>query len=170
MPDPAAPAGADGEKAKKAEKTAKKNAIIGNSSLRQMDNAVFTAYYKRQLPEDYFNADVEACLRTPLPVTWRFSGHDESALELRRGMEASILPKLREGDALAAVPHSLPWYPDRLAWQFDVSRAQLRGKDWEGADAPGAAGRSDAVKAFHAWLMREQDLGNVHRQEAVACT
>ena len=25
-------------------------------------------------------------------------------------------------------------YSDRLAWQFDVSRAQLRGKDWEGAD------------------------------------
>ena len=154
--------------AKKAEKKGQSSGIIGNSSLRQMENTVFTAYYKRQLPEDYFNADVEACLRTPLPVTWRFSGHDEGALGLRSGMEVSVLPKLRAGDEAAAVPHPLPWYPDRLAWQFDVSRAQLRGKDWEGADAPGAAGRSDAVKAFHAWLMREQDLGNVHRQEAVS--
>ena len=49
-----------------------------------------------------------------------------------------------------------------------MSRAQLRGRDWEGTDAPGGPGRNEGVKAFHAWLIREQDLGNLHRQEAVS--
>ena len=155
---------------KRAKKEAKKNpkkdkATVGNVELRAMKNETFTDYYSRQLP-GIFTSEVEECLRTPLPVTWRFAGHDARAKSLRAAMESSLLSEMQTAHSTA--PHALPWYPDRLAWQFDVSRAQLRGKDWQGADAPGGAGRSDAVKAFHAWLMREQDLGNIHRQEAVS--
>ena len=147
-----------------AKKEAKKNEIkASKSTLRQLKNEAFEQYYCHQLPslKDEFS-QLESCLRTPLPVTWRFSGHDEGAIALRSTMENALLPKLAEQ------PRPLAWYPSRLAWQFDVSRAQLRGKDWEGADAVDGAGRSDAVKALHEYIVRETDLGRVQRQEAVS--
>ena len=137
--------------------------VIGQAALRVLENPAFATYYKSQLQLDDAEWEVlEASLRSPLPVTWRFSGYDENARLGRARMESALLP------SLDVVPHALPWYPDRLAWQFDVSRAALRGKDWTGADAPGGEGRSQAVKEFHQWLLRETDLGRVQRQEAVS--
>ena len=150
------------EEKKRDKKEAKK--LTGKSELRLLKNEAFTHYYESQLPflREGEWAEVEQCLRTPLPVTWRFSGHDESALALRAAMESEMLPQL------TVQPTPLAWYPSRLGWRFDVSRAQLRGKDWEGADAPDGAGRSDAVKALHSYLVRETDLGRIQRQEAVS--
>ena len=142
---------------------------MGASDLRGVTNAAFSAYYKQQLGlTDQEWSALEACLRSPLPVTWRFSGNDERAISLRASMEQSLLPLLNEQ------PTSLPWYPDRLGWQFGVSRAWLRGKDrpGEGPEGPEAAAaaapRSTSIKAFHAWLLRESSLGNLQRQEAVS--
>ena len=74
-----------------------------------------------------------------------------------------ILPALEEQ------PSPLPWYPDRLAWRAGVSRAALRGKDWEEQSRePGGGGRSEAVAALHGWLLSEAELGRVQRQEAVS--
>ena len=56
-------------------------------------------------------------------------------------------------------PTHLSWYPQRLGWQLAVSRAALRGKDWHGADAPGAAGRTASLKALHKWLLMQTELG-----------
>ena len=156
--------GKGGEReAKKAKKTAEKS-IIGQAELRKFENPAFVTYYKSQLQlSDDEWASMEASLRSPLPVTFRFSGNGKSAKAQRARMETALLPQMD-----AAAPHALPWYPDRLAWQIDLSRMALRGKDWEGADAPGAAGRSEAVKDFHGWLLRENMLGHVHRQEAVS--
>ena len=130
----------------------------------KVENLAFANYYKSQLPELHAEWEAfEGCMRSPLPVTWRFSGFDERALALRASMEQVLLPTLEEQQ-----PRPLPWYPDRLGWQSDLSRAALRGKDWNGADAPGAAGRSDAVRSFHSWLLRETELGRVQRQESVS--
>lgn len=137
--------------------------VIGQAALRVMENPAFVTYYQAQLGLAQGEwMTFETCLRSPLPVTWRFSGHDDAAVALRMSMERILLPSLSEK------PHPLPWYPLQLGWHFDVSRAQLRGKDWDGADAPEGGGRSDAVKALHTWLLRETDLGRVHRQEAVS--
>ena len=143
----------------------KRAAVTSTKELRQLHNEAFAEYYKEQLSmsaEEW--EEFERCLRSPLPVTWRFSGQGETALALCASMERRILPALEEQEQ----PSPLPWYPARLAWQTRVSRAALRGKDWDGAAAPGGAGRSDAVKALHAWLMTEQELGRVQRQEAVS--
>ena len=147
---------------KKKEKQQQKS-VMGQSALRALENASFVDYYKGQsiLAEEEWPA-FEASMRLPLPVTWRFSGYDDGAQACRARMESVLMAAMSER------PHPLPWYPSRLGWQFDVSRAQLRGKDWEGADAPAGAGRSSAVKEFHAWLLRETDVGHVQRQEAVS--
>ena len=52
-------------------------------------------YYQRQLQLDEADwSALEACLRTPLPVTFRFSGQGELALAGRATMEASSLLSL----------------------------------------------------------------------------
>lgn len=159
-----APPPADRKKAKKARKESKP--ILGSEALRTLKNDVFTAYYQKQLAlseEEW--ATFEACMRTPLPVTFRFGGFGEHSQTLRSDMERVLLPSL--GEHGVAMPVPLPWYPGRLAWQVNVSRARLRGKDYGGADEAGDA-RTDAVKHFHAWLIRETEIGRVHRQEAVS--
>ena len=145
--------------------------LIGAAALRALDNEVFCTYYRTQLapllapPEasdDSWWTPIERSLRTPLPVTWRFSGYDESATALRCSMERDLLPPLASS---AHMPFALTWYPQRLGWQSGVTRAALRGKDWTGADAPDGCGRPAAVKSLHTWLMQETELGRVQRQE-----
>ncbi|KAL1526126.1 hypothetical protein AB1Y20_014854 [Prymnesium parvum] len=149
---------------------------------RAAENPAFTAYYREQLapliPSDSEWERFEKCLRSPLPVTFRFSGcaHSAVAHARRDEMESTLLPSVRASlqeqadGANRQPPQPLAWYPSRLAWQFDLSRAQLRGKVWHGDDGgDGRTGeRSAPIKAFHSWLLREAELGHVQRQEAVS--
>lgn len=51
-------------------------------------------------------------------------------------------------------PVQLPWYPDGLAWQFNVPKKVLR--------------KSPEFKKFHSFLVFETEVGNISRQEAVS--
>lgn len=51
-------------------------------------------------------------------------------------------------------PKSLDWYPDKLAWQFEFSRRELR--------------RNPAFELLHETIKRETMIGNISRQEAVS--
>ncbi|KAG9100432.1 hypothetical protein FRC06_004141, partial [Ceratobasidium sp. 370] len=51
-------------------------------------------------------------------------------------------------------PRQLPWYPDGLGWQFDVSKSVLR--------------KTPEYKKFHNFLVYETEVGNISRQEAVS--
>lgn len=88
-------------------------------------------------------------------------------------------------------PRALPWYPRKLAWQMDASRAQLRKLDalaavrkrrtWltNMAEQPSAPEHS-AVRTHlqpatqscrgqvHEFMKRENDSGGITRQEAVS--
>ena len=138
------------------------------ADIRAHVNTAFDKYYgDGQLglsPEEY--TQFVAILRTPLPVTFRLSGCPSSthALALRDAMVAEYVPTLRA--ALPSPPQPLPWYPAQLAWQFDVSRAELRGKG-AAADAPPPAGAA-TLAAFHAWLLDGTETGRVQRQELVS--
>ncbi|CAN6479939.1 unnamed protein product [Victoria cruziana] len=48
----------------------------------------------------------------------------------------------------------LPWYPDKLAWQVNFSRMQLR--------------KNQTLERFHEFLKQENEIGNITRQEAVS--
>ena len=134
---------------------------------RTQPNEAFCRYYQSQLgpllAKDEWDI-MEACMRTALPVTFRLSGppDDACAHALRDDMEARLVAPLRDDMESAALqpPRPLPWYPQRLGWQFDLSRATLRGKS--------DGGRSVELRRFHAWLLQEAELGRVQRQEAVS--
>ena len=51
-------------------------------------------------------------------------------------------------------PKPIPWYPDKLGWQFTYSRFQLR--------------KVKALEEVHELLKRENEAGSITRQEAVS--
>lgn len=51
-------------------------------------------------------------------------------------------------------PVQIPWYPDGLAWQFNVPKKVLR--------------KQPEFKKFHSFLVFETEVGNVSRQEGVS--
>jgi 16S rRNA C967 or C1407 C5-methylase (RsmB/RsmF family) len=48
----------------------------------------------------------------------------------------------------------MPWYPNKLAWHMNFSRAQLR--------------KSPMLAGLHEFIKRENDAGSISRQEAVS--
>ena len=77
----------------------KKESVTSTAELRQLTNDAFTEYYKEQLRmrgEEW--EEFERCLRSPLPVTWRFSGSESTsyacatALNLISAFSRSPLP------------------------------------------------------------------------------
>ena len=61
-----------------------------------------------------------------------------------------------EGDAGEVVepPRNVPWYPNRLAWQFTYSRQQLR--------------RLPHLEQIHDFVKRANEYGSITRQEVVS--
>ncbi|KAI6037626.1 S-adenosyl-L-methionine-dependent methyltransferase [Pisolithus marmoratus] len=123
-----------------------------------MNNERFIAYYKAQkvIPDDQWESFMDA-LRRPLPTTFRITGSREIAHALGVTIQNTYVPLLDnvvfEGEAIPP-PTQIPWYPDGLAWQFNVSKKILR--------------RSPEFKKFHSFLVHETEVGNISRQEAVS--
>lgn len=123
-----------------------------------MDNERFRAYYKAQkiIPDDEWGSFMDA-LRRPLPTTFRLTGSREIAHTLGVTIQKIYVPLLDnlvfEGETIPP-PTRIPWYPDELAWQFNVSKKVLR--------------KSPEFKKFHSFLVHETEVGNISRQEAVS--
>ena len=52
------------------------------------------------------------------------------------------------------VPTPLPWYPDQLAWQLNVTRKEIR--------------RQEVYFRLHNFLVAETESGSISRQETVS--
>ena len=134
--------------------TLKKNTRRSAEEQFSQVNEQFDQYYRSQLAPLLEEGEwevMEAVMRTALPVTFRLSGpaDDAEAHALRDEMEARLVaPLLKHASDALQPPRPLPWYPQRLAWQFDVSRAALRGK----GDQSSA---SDDLKRLHSWLLQD---------------
>ncbi|KZT07398.1 cytosine-5--methyltransferase [Laetiporus sulphureus 93-53] len=124
----------------------------------QMHNERFEKYYKAQhiLPDEEWEAFMEA-MRNPLPTTFRVAGSRQTAQLLNDTIKDTYVPHLAgvvfEGEAVSP-PSQIPWYPEGLAWQFNVSKKVLR--------------KSPEFKKFHSFLVFETEVGNISRQEAVS--
>ncbi|KII91119.1 hypothetical protein PLICRDRAFT_105153 [Plicaturopsis crispa FD-325 SS-3] len=96
-------------------------------------------------------------MRTPLPITFRVAGVRETAQALSALIRDTYVPTLSdavfEGERVPP-PMQIPWYPDALAWQFNVPKRVLR--------------KEPGFRAFHAFLVFETDVGNISRSEAVS--
>ncbi|GAQ87913.1 S-adenosyl-L-methionine-dependent methyltransferases superfamily protein [Klebsormidium nitens] len=125
----------------------------------QLDSPAFEEYYKRQhiIADDEWDSFM-ATLKKTLPTTFRINGHGDFAHQIREQMQKDFFDFLPEdvevdGEKFEA-PRPLPWYPDNLAWHMSVSRNQLR--------------KLDILENIHEFLKRENDAGNITRQEAVS--
>lgn len=97
-------------------------------------------------------------LREPLPTAFRITGSRMEARALLHVLQKSLLR-----DALVAGksdPESdikafpLPWYPETLGWQLNLTRHDIR--------------RNEAYFRLHNFLISETASGNINRQEAVS--
>ena len=114
---------------KKAQQPARDPA--GKPPARSLESEEFEAYYRGQgfVPESEWD-DFLATLRKPLGVSFRITGspNDPSALALRDQLERNHVANMHDlrvdGEAVPA-PTPISWYPGRMAWRVDVSRAVL---------------------------------------------
>ncbi|KAF7291909.1 tRNA (Cytosine-5-)-methyltransferase [Mycena indigotica] len=124
-----------------------------------MTNDRFVAYYKAQniISEGEEWEEFMDKLRTPLPTTFRVAGSRLTAQSLNASIRDLHVPNLKNvvfEDQAVSPPVQIPWYPDGLAWQFNVPKKVLR--------------KSPEFKGFHSFLVFETEVGNVSRQEAVS--
>ncbi|KAJ7021378.1 cytosine-5--methyltransferase [Mycena alexandri] len=123
-----------------------------------MHNERFTTYYQTQkiVPEEEWDVLLES-LRTPLPTTFRVAGSRQTAQSLNATVRDTHVPTLSNvvfEEQPIPPPVQIPWYPDGLAWQFNVPKKVLR--------------KSPEFKEFHSFLVFETEVGNISRQEAVS--
>ncbi|KAF7335998.1 S-adenosyl-L-methionine-dependent methyltransferase [Mycena sanguinolenta] len=106
-----------------------------------MHNDRFTTYYQSQkiLPDGEWDVFME------------------TAQSLNATLRDTHVPTLSnvefEGQSIPP-PVQIPWYPDGLAWQFNVPKKVLR--------------KQPEFKGFHSFLVFETEVGNISRQEAVS--
>ena len=122
------------------------------------ENEKWETYYKKLalFPESEWEAFKKTC-QTPLPLTFRITGSRKHAREVLRLFKEKHLPHLTnvtfEGELLRD-PIELHWYPGKLAWQLDVPKAVIR--------------RNEEFAKMQRFLVLENDVGNISRQEAVS--
>ena len=92
-----------------------------------------------------------AALKEPLPATFRISGHRTEAKAVLKIIQGNYFKDLTEGDTEV---RCLPWYPDNLAWQLNLSRKDIR--------------KTEANFRLHNFLVSETETGNISRQETVS--
>ncbi|GLB39259.1 putative class I-like SAM-binding methyltransferase superfamily, RsmB NOP family protein [Lyophyllum shimeji] len=123
-----------------------------------MDNERFKTYYQAQrlVPEEEWETFYDA-LKQHLPTTFRVAGSRQVANTLNQTIKDVHVPALSDvifEEQKIPPPVQIPWYPDGLAWQFNVPKKVLR--------------KSPEFKKFHSFLVFETEVGNISRQEAVS--
>ncbi|AET38087.1 tRNA (cytosine-C5-)-methyltransferase Ecym_2353 [Eremothecium cymbalariae DBVPG len=122
------------------------------------ENEKWESYYKALglFPEEQWEQFKKTC-QTQLPLTFRVTGSRKHAQEVLQLFEEKHLPNLTgiewDGENIEA-PKPLPWYPDRLAWQLDVSKGVIR--------------KNEQFAKMQRYLVVENAVGNISRQEAVS--
>jgi 16S rRNA C967 or C1407 C5-methylase (RsmB/RsmF family) len=142
----------------KFEKRVKKD--DGTWGNHDYSNSEFEEYYKAQgiVPEAEWETFLDV-LRATLPTTFRINGTTKFAQDLLHKLQTDLFshfdgkPIEVEGEQVEP-PKFLPWYPGKLAWQFNFSRHQLR--------------KLPELEAIHEFVKRENEAGTLTRQEAVS--
>ena len=115
------------------------------------------------VPEEEWDAFINT-MRENLPAAFRITGSKAEAkalLEIIKGdfFEEILNLKLDENqEEVEKVekmkPHCLPFYPEGLAWQLQLTRKDIR--------------RSEAYFRLHNFLIAETNSGSISRQEVVS--
>lgn len=127
-------------------------------------NDAFLRYYKHAniCTNDTEFEEFLQYLRDPLPTTFRITGYKAEAqrlLDLIKSEFYNTYVTTNEGensadDAALKEPFCLPWYPNEMGWQLELSRKDIR--------------RSERYYKLHNFLIAETNAGSISRQEAVS--
>lgn len=123
------------------------------------ENVDFENYYKTQkIVSDQEWDTFIAKMRDNLPVAFRITGSKAEAkalLDIIKGdFFNEIVNAKPENEEEKLVPKALPFYPDSLAWQLQLTRKDIR--------------RSEAYSRLHNFLIAETSSGSISRQEVVS--
>lgn len=120
----------------------------------------FETYYKHQkICSDEDWPVFLAAHKSDLPTTFRVTGYKGEAQALLNIIKSEFFTDyLKSAAELNETsydePICLPWYPNGLAWQLQLSRKDIR--------------RSEAFYRLHNFLIAETSSGAISRQEAVS--
>jgi len=138
-----------------------------------LENKKFEEYYKKQqiLGEEEWDTFVQI-MRTQLPATFRINGSGKFAKAIHEKLTSELSSKLAaavegsgegtdrplgkvmvDGEEIEPLK-PLAWYPNGYGWQLGFSRNQIR--------------KLPVLEYFHEFLKRENDAGNITRQEAAS--
>lgn len=130
------------------------------------ENKDFENYYKTEqiVPEEQWDSFINT-MRKNLPVAFRITGSKIEAKALLETIKGDffkgILTMHMEDDSKnneetkpKDILQCLPFYPDGLAWQLQLTRKDIR--------------RSEAYFRLHNFLIVETESGNISRQEVVS--
>lgn len=118
------------------------------------------------VPEEEWDSFMKM-MRENLPVAFRITGSKSEAkalLEIIKGdffkeiLNLKLDDQEEEHDEIDKVekmkPHCLPFYPEGLAWQLQLTRKDIR--------------RSETYFRLHNFLIAETNSGSISRQEVVS--
>lgn len=126
------------------------------------ENENFIKYYKLQniCPEGEWESFLKA-IRSNLPVTFRVTGSRGESQALLDIIKHEFFDdyingakELQSDEQEFEKPFCLPWYPNELAWQLELTRKDIR--------------RSESLFRLHNFLIAETSAGGISRQEAVS--
>ncbi|XP_071490543.1 RNA cytosine-C(5)-methyltransferase NSUN2-like [Diadema antillarum] len=124
----------------------------------KMENPAFEGYYKEQklVKEEEWN-DFMSILKTNLPSVFRITGFRGQSNQVLRYLKSECFSELLNStseEALETRPFPIPWYPNDLAWQLNLTRKNIR--------------KLPALEKLHLFLISETESGNISRQEIVS--
>lgn len=131
------------------------------------ENESFENYYRHCgiCPADQWDEFLHA-IKSDLPATFRITGNRPAAKKLLNLIQNEFFSQYvaasesLENDDAGEVktqlkrPICLPWYPNGLGWQLELTRKDIR--------------RSEAFYKLHNFLIAETAAGSISRQEAVS--
>ncbi|KOC70112.1 tRNA (cytosine(34)-C(5))-methyltransferase [Habropoda laboriosa] len=128
------------------------------------ENKEFEDYYKTQkiVPEEQWDSFMNT-MKKNLPVAFRLTGSKVEAKKLLETIKGDFFKEIlnahmednsETSEEGKDILHCLPFYPDGLAWQLQLTRKDIR--------------RSEAYFRLHNFLIVETGSGNISRQEVVS--
>ncbi|XP_044744391.1 tRNA (cytosine(34)-C(5))-methyltransferase [Coccinella septempunctata] len=122
------------------------------------ENDKFVTYYKTQkvCKDEEFDTFIEY-MKTDLPATFRITGSKGEAKKMLEIVQGQFIKSCTEQNGPDQKPleiFPLPWYPDKLAWQMELTRKDIR--------------RCETYYKLHNFLISETEHGTISRQETVS--
>ncbi|XP_076239438.1 tRNA (cytosine(34)-C(5))-methyltransferase Nsun2 [Calliopsis andreniformis] len=128
------------------------------------ENKEFENYYKTQgiVPEEKWDSFMDT-MKKSLPVGFRITGSKAEAKALLDTIKGDFFKEIlsastenngENNEEPKDILQCLPFYPDGLAWQLQLTRKVIR--------------RSEAYFRLHNFLIAETECGSISRQEVVS--